>query len=300
MKTLNLQGISIDRLQNFLKVAEVENITKAAKGQKSLQVLYTRNIRELESSLGIKLTEKTGRNIQLTQHGHKLAHKIRAFFFELQELAESPQLEEKILTISSGQSFLQNDFIPHIESHLPQTINRIFLKTASHQEIIQSLRDLKSDLGITDRSLISSSLESRSLGKYEYALFVPKKMIPKKKDNKDQWLESIPWCLPSGSRPQELINQVQEQKKLKFNIRLYTSSYEQTFKALETNRYGVLLPTVRTPQIDFSQIEQIPLKITHSTQEVAIFWNKRILKIKPWLKEVLSKIETIYSGIHTK
>ena len=72
---LSKGGLSLDRLNNFCRIAEAGGITKAAGGDPGKQSLYSRQIKELETFFGTELKVRRGRGIALTEAGNELAAK---------------------------------------------------------------------------------------------------------------------------------------------------------------------------------------------------------------------------------
>src|SRR5476651_2050856 len=70
---LSKGGLSLDRLNNFCRIAEAGGITKAAGGDPGKQSLYSRQIKELETFFGLELKVRQGKGIALTDAGQRLA-----------------------------------------------------------------------------------------------------------------------------------------------------------------------------------------------------------------------------------
>ena len=63
---LSKGGLSLDRLNNFCRIAEAGGITKAAGSDPGKQSLYSRQIKELETFFGVELKVRRGKGIVLT------------------------------------------------------------------------------------------------------------------------------------------------------------------------------------------------------------------------------------------
>ena len=71
---------------SFVAVAEVMNFTKAAERLNITQSALSRQVKSLEDYLGVKLFEKSGRNIRFTPHGEALFAKINQVLVADREL----------------------------------------------------------------------------------------------------------------------------------------------------------------------------------------------------------------------
>lgn len=84
--------MELNQLRYFLATAEEEHVTNAAKRLNIAQPALTRAIHKLEDELGVKLFEKTGRNIRLTSEGGYLKSRVAPALSELNDLASDMQL----------------------------------------------------------------------------------------------------------------------------------------------------------------------------------------------------------------
>lgn len=64
---------TIDQIRTFLAVASREHVTDAAKALRLSQPAVTQKIHQLERALGLRLFQRVGRNIQLTDEGLQVA-----------------------------------------------------------------------------------------------------------------------------------------------------------------------------------------------------------------------------------
>lgn len=78
--------MSLDQLHYFVAVAEEGNIGRAARRLRISQPPLTRQIRHLESELGVELFLRTPRGVQLLPAGHKLLPRARRVLAEVAAL----------------------------------------------------------------------------------------------------------------------------------------------------------------------------------------------------------------------
>jgi LysR family nitrogen assimilation transcriptional regulator len=62
----------LDRLSHFVRVAESGSLTQAALALDASTSVLSRNIQQLERSLGQRLLQRTGRGMTLTENGRAL------------------------------------------------------------------------------------------------------------------------------------------------------------------------------------------------------------------------------------
>ena len=110
-------SITISELEYFLKVAETQNITKAAQELYIMQPSLSRSIASLEDSLGVKLFDRVGRNIVLNQYGRLVMPRAKRIMAELEnmqsDIDESLEKREKTISIALSAA---STFIPGLIS----------------------------------------------------------------------------------------------------------------------------------------------------------------------------------------
>src|ERR1700677_1193840 len=104
---LSKGGLSLDRLNNFCRIAEAGGITKAAEGDPGKQSLYSRQIKELETFFGVELKMRRGKGIVLTDAGQQLARLARAHLIGLVDFRRTAQNMPRRISIGSGNSVIE-------------------------------------------------------------------------------------------------------------------------------------------------------------------------------------------------
>ena len=78
--------MELRQLRSFLKIVELESFSKAAVALGYSQSALSVQIRELEEELGVKLFDRLGRQIIITQPGQELAQKAQAILHQAREI----------------------------------------------------------------------------------------------------------------------------------------------------------------------------------------------------------------------
>src|SRR6266436_4703400 len=105
-------GLSLDRLKALLAVAAAGSIVKATAGDPVRQSQYSRQIKELEDFFRIKLVERHGKGIRLTQNGKELARISRFFLLGLSNFQRGCLSEERTYRIGGCATFLRAFVLP--------------------------------------------------------------------------------------------------------------------------------------------------------------------------------------------
>ncbi len=103
-------------LRAFEAAARERSLTKAAESLHVTHGAISHQIKSLEEDLGVRLVERAGRGIRLTQEGERFAVRVRAAFAELtsgvQEVAALAQ--PRLLRVSVVPSFAARWLLPRI------------------------------------------------------------------------------------------------------------------------------------------------------------------------------------------
>lgn len=92
-------GFTIEQMRSFLSVAQHEHISKAAGELHLTQGAVTQQVRNFERALGIRLLERVGRGVRLTDAGRSLAASCRGAMRAIDLVGESAQA---IKTLETG------------------------------------------------------------------------------------------------------------------------------------------------------------------------------------------------------
>jgi DNA-binding transcriptional LysR family regulator len=84
-------GFTLEQLRSFMAVAETEHVSKAAASLFLTQGAVTQQLRHFEQALGLRLLERDGRGVRLTDAGRSLAVSCRAALRAVEVLEETAQ-----------------------------------------------------------------------------------------------------------------------------------------------------------------------------------------------------------------
>ena len=167
-------------LRYFSVLAQVEHYTLAAARLGISQPSLSSAINHLESELGgIKLFEKVGRNIRLTEEGRYYQEKVDAALQELNTasmtLRNSQISAPVVIHMGVVSGALQGVVARELASYLRQNERiRIRLTESSAEELMDLVRQEKLDMAIVDTTNRDRSLHFRKLGQRELCVAVPK------------------------------------------------------------------------------------------------------------------------------
>lgn len=196
--------MNLRQLQYFLEVSELENVTRAAERLHVAQPALSRHMRALERELGVRLFERDGRGIILTNAGLVFRDRVRAVLREL----DRAQLEVRALSRSPGGRI---DFgMPY---SISQALTRVLMQRV-HDElpgvalrvidgwtgfIIEWLLRGRLDLGVIyDHTLKSDVLRTEPLAAEEqFLVCAPDDRLAKHDSITLTEVADLPLALPS-------------------------------------------------------------------------------------------------------
>ena len=158
-----LNGLSLDRLRNFLAFAEAGSIAKAAPGNLTRQALISRQIGELEQYFATGLTVRRGKTLALSEAGERLRVLTRAQFDDLSEFQRVQVGQRRNFKLGAGASILEWLVVPcvaGIRSLLGDASLRLSSQRSS--ELVANIRDGQLDFAIVREDAISEELRLKS------------------------------------------------------------------------------------------------------------------------------------------
>ncbi len=167
-------------LRYFSVLAQVEHYTLAAARLGISQPSLSSAIHHLETELGdVKLFEKVGRNIRLTEEGRYYQEKVDAALKELNDasitLRDSKISAPVVIRMGLVSGTLDSVVAKEILSHIRQNERiRFRLTESSAEELMDLVREEKLDMAVVDTTNRDRSLHFRKLGQGNFCVALPK------------------------------------------------------------------------------------------------------------------------------
>ncbi|MBR5529249.1 MAG: LysR family transcriptional regulator [Oscillospiraceae bacterium] len=167
-------------LRYFSVLAQTEHYTLAAARLGISQPSLSSAIHNLEDELGgIRLFEKVGRNIRLTEEGRFYREKVDAALRELNSasmtLRESKVSAPVVIRMGLVSGTLGGQVAKEITRYLQKNDRiRFHLTESSAEELMDLVRQEKLDMAIVDTTNRDRSLHFRKLGQRDFSVALPK------------------------------------------------------------------------------------------------------------------------------
>src|SRR5688572_23274864 len=102
-KLFSNSGLSLMRLKIFCEIAAAKGVSKAAKGS-SNQGHYSRELKRLEEFLEVRLFERKGKGMDITEDGRRLLPIAKEFLKGMEILADDFRQSPRRVVIGAGDS----------------------------------------------------------------------------------------------------------------------------------------------------------------------------------------------------
>jgi len=292
-KMLSKGGLSLDRLNNFCRIAEAGGITKAAGGDPGKQSLYSRQIKELETFFGVELKVRRGKGIVLTDAGQQLAQLARAHLIGLADFQRTARNMPQNISIGSGNSVIEWILMPRvaeINNALPNA--RFAFISDRTRVIISQLLDLTLDIGIVREDAVKTPLKSSPLTNVTYSLFVPKKLSPGvNAGNIRKRLNQIPLATAMGGTFRDTLEAGAGKLVWPLNIVMSCSSFTQAARLVLSGNYAGVLPGIAWVDFDPSRVVEIPLPFLKDySRKLCVCWNPRLVEVRPFIAQAVDAL----------
>ena len=165
-------------LRYFSVLAQLEHYTLAAARLEISQPSLSSAIRNLEDELGVKLFEKVGRNIRLTEEGRYFQKKVDAAMEELSEATEALVSARENAPIVIRLGFVSGALAGVVAEEMAAYLEesgrcRFYITEGSAKDLMDLLHQEKLDMAIVDVTSRDRSLHFRKIRQRNFYVAVP-------------------------------------------------------------------------------------------------------------------------------
>ncbi|NEW98339.1 LysR family transcriptional regulator [Rhodopseudomonas sp. BR0G17] len=161
--------MTLEQLRIFIAVAEQQHMTRAASGLNLTQSATSAAIAALEARHGVKLFNRVGRGIVLTQAGRDFLGEARAVLARARAAAQALDdiagLKRGSLSIAASQT-VGNYWLPQRLLRFRQRYPGIMLQLtiANTEQVAAAVREGRTDLGLVEGEVDDPLLNATSIG----------------------------------------------------------------------------------------------------------------------------------------
>lgn len=280
------KNLSIDRLASLCHIAEAGSISAATGDDANRQSLFSRQIKELQTFLGIELLDRHSKPYRLTEQGLQLSRICRNYLSALDEFVATCKSQPSRLVVGAGESHIQwlliPGVLPRLRAAMPDT--RIVFRNLRTEATVAALLDGKIDLGFVRRDAVPKTLKARGRFDQGYRLFMPKKFRAKLEAPVSLGdLEKYPMAVLEGSgRFRNILGSLARDAGVTLDFQTECSSSTQVAQLVSLEQCCAILPSFARSQLAPSTIDDFPLKGFETLNRTLCFaWNPKRAAIRP-------------------
>jgi len=232
------------QLKGFLAVAKCGGFSQAAEKTFRSQPAITLQIQSLEKELGVKLFDRLGpRKIQLTTEGKILFDLASPLLEDINNLTarfnesrgETRKGIVKIATHGSVMVYLLPEVIKSFKKKFPEC--GLSIMNRGRKDIISLLNEGEVDIGITSLQTEPKTLDYKVFARFNRILITAKNHpLAKKPVIRLEDIASYPLLIPpKGTNTRTIIDQVFEDKNLKYTTAMEITGREAAKTYVEMN-----------------------------------------------------------------
>lgn len=201
LEELISRGLSFDKLRTFLAVVRNGSVMSAAKGDNSRRSLMSRQLNELERTLGFELFSRAGKKLVLTDAGRQIALIALSFAEELNSVTSEIAGGPRLLRLGAGASSLETFVFPRLPS-LPKDFHglRFDFQSDSTASLLRDLQEGNLSMAIVRTNAITKSHLSFPIGRMDFTLVARRDLARGVETwSADQVVENAPMAMIRGA-----------------------------------------------------------------------------------------------------
>jgi DNA-binding transcriptional LysR family regulator len=286
------RGLSLERLQAFVAVADAGSIAKASRGDPVRQSQLSRQLSELESFFGRALTEKKHGRRVLSADGVRLAEHVRFSLSGLLDFKRGRREDGGApLTLAAGDSILSWLVIPRV-ARVPARFAVVALPA---HDVVSALLEGSVDVGIVRRDAKVKALRSRPVGKVEHALFVPRALAPRGVAEADLPFR-VPLAVQTADRDFMTAASVAAARRGEpLDVRLGCETFNHVLSAVKSGKFAGLLPTFARADLPSSRFRELVFPSRHASA-ISLAWSPALLRARPAVEGVIDELAGVLSA----
>jgi len=297
IRQLLSRGFSLEKLNSFLSVAQSPSITAAADGNQSRRSLMSRQISELEKTLGAELFYRDKKKLILTEFGRNFALATVTYFNEVEDLLAVENKEQRVLRIGAGESSLEALVFPKLKNlrkKFPQT--QFDFVSRSTAGILDSIRSGELDAGIVRSDIRKAGFKLFDCGTLDFVC-VARRDFHRRVDSWSlgQFFARAPIATISGKG--QFISSFQQicrEMELNPRIEAKAGSFGQVRDLIVGGCPGGILPRAMADKLDataFIQLEEPALG--QLERKLSLVIDERVVRVRDGMEQKLQSFISI-------
>jgi DNA-binding transcriptional LysR family regulator len=237
-----LRGLSVERIEAFLAVAEAGGIAKAAPGNPSRQSQLSRQLRDVSAALGFEVMARDGHGMALTAGGARVRAVLREMVDGLAAARAAQAGAPVAATLAAGDSVLRWLVLPRVHAALAEAPG-VELAVRAVTRGFDAVRDGEFDLALSRSRRKPDGLASAPVGTLRYALFAPRALHRRA-------VAALPLVHVTGAP--EAMATIADALGASPSVALRCETFPQAALAVASGHYAALLPALAAAELPAS------------------------------------------------
>lgn len=290
-------NVNLEYYKVFYYVARTGSLTLAAEMLSVSQPAVSQAMKQLESTLDVKLFDRTKKGVKLTQEGNVLFSHIEKGYEQIllgeKKLKQMQNLEIGEIRIGASDMTLQFFLLPFLEKfHEKFPGIRVNVTNAPTPETIKNLKEDRIDFGIVSTPLDTTQVQLIPVMEIQDTFVAGRRFLPYKNRMLDfSILEELPMiCLEGNTSTNKFVNEFLEKNHVRIHpeFELPTSDMIVQF-ALRSLGVGCVVKNFAQEFIDNGTLFELRF-----TQKIP---SRQICLVKPLKGEISGTAKALYQMI---
>ena len=271
-------SISIRQIEIFLKVVDLENLTKVAKDLNLSQSAVSMSIKELETTIGKQLFDRINKKLMLNEVGRSFYQAVMPIYKNLKDIETEFKNSEDKGSVRVGASttiidYLMPSIVCDYMSRYPNV--NIELKEGNTKDIVTLVKEGKIDMGFIEGEVEDSDIIKEVIGQDELVVVSSNEEIRDKKVTlKD--IADYRWVLrEEGSGTRAVFLNYIKPKNVKLNIFL-SLGHTESIKSLLLSKKPISCLSILAVhnEIESGSMFKVDVKSFKCTRNFYAIYNK--------------------------
>lgn len=285
-------GISLDRLLSLEKVVQAGSITGVAQGNANVQSQLSKQIKDLENTLGMKLLDRTRKPYSPTEAARRLATASGRFVRDVQEIAATESGLQSPITVGAGEAVIREFLIPQIgRQKKGQPGVKWVMRNLQRKKIQEGLAAEWLDVGIASGLEGDGNVEVVKLNSYGFKLLLPDGEVP----DRSGWkrLGDMPVAMLDGDAGfRRFLTDHCSKDGVELAIGAECTSFPQAVNLAEEAGWAVFVPEYwwKREKSWAERTQKLP-GLEKYQREFQLGWNRKVVERRPEVERLVKALQ---------
>lgn len=295
-------NVALHQLRAFLAVARHSSFSRGAEDVGMTQSAISLSVRKLESELGVKLLDRTTRQVRLTAVGEtlvasstRLISELDEALRELRDIGEQRRGRAMIACVPSVARSLMPGCITYCAEHWPNV--SLVIEDVAASEVVKKVARGEAEFGLTSGTIASTELRTDPLMEDPFCVVF-------RKDDPLDAKKQVSWADLSGRRlivlnntsgSYQIIEDSLEQARVKIDIVLELAQPSSIHGMIEGGVGIAVVPKLAAPRSSDPLLKARVLHGPRVTRTILLL-HRRDHSLSPAASAVWNGIKHLYGG----